>query len=172
MIFFENEVTTRAAARDRARKVAKTSLQAEENHRLFIRREIEKTASLLITLVISAGIILTILITTNNLNSRKIEIGILRAIGFRTTQIFVLLLGKPFIIAFFGAIAGTGIGYILTTFSLNSEIIKNGFFSLASIPVFFTIILTAPLFLIIICWIPVYLAGIEDPALILKRNLK
>ncbi len=172
VIFFENEVTTRAAARDRARKVAQTSLQAEENHRLFIRREIEKTASLLITLVISAGIILTILITTNNLNSRKIEIGILRAIGFRTTQIFVLLLGKPFIIAFFGAIAGAGIGYILTTLSLNSEIIKNGFFSLASIPVFFTIILTAPFFLVIICWIPVYLAGIEDPALILKRNLK
>lgn len=172
VIFFENEVTTRASSRDKARKVAQASLLAEENHRFSMRKEIEKTASLLIILVLSASIILTVLLTVKTLNSRKIEIGILRAIGFKTTQIFILLLGKPFIIAVLGALAGAATGYISTALFLNSEIIKNGFFSLVDIPVFFIIILTTPLVLIIISWIPVFFAGTEDPALILKRNLR
>lgn len=160
VVFFENEVTTRADARDRARKAAQASLQAEEQHRFLMRQELERTAVWLVPAVIAAGAALIAFVAVTNVAARRREIGILRAMGWRTRQILAVFLAKASVVGLAGAALGVTTGYAAAHLLSEAGIRINPFLFVAAF-------LGAPTLSVVVSWIPIFLGVSDDPATIL-----
>ena len=101
---------------------------------------------------------------------RQSEIGILRAIGLRTSQILTLLLGKAFYLGLLGALLGVGGGLVLglglceTTLGQAQarQLIEPNNLLLAAA--------MAPVIAMLGSWLPAIAAARQDPATILQEE--
>jgi len=87
-------------------------LAAEQTKRNRLRSQKERFAAILIPLAMAAAALWIGLLAYGNARRRQSEIGILRAIGLRTSQVLTLLLGKAFYLGLLGAILGVGAGLV------------------------------------------------------------
>ncbi len=152
------ETTSTALARAKARTQAKKS--AENSKAQF-----EHFASILIPLILVASATWIGFLAFNNAAQRADEIGILRAIGVRSTQIMILFLGKAILFGFLGAIAGYNIGYSIAM--IFNPLPKESP-SLFSWQTLLIALVTAPLLSMLGSWLPALLASQQDPAVVLQ----
>jgi len=100
----------------------------------------------------------------SNVRQRTAEIGILRAIGFRSRQILSIFLGKAVLVGLAGAavgyLSGLAIGARWSGLSLSGELFRPSLLTA-------TLIL-APLLACLASWIPAMLAARQDPAIVLQ----
>ena len=87
-------------------------LAAEQTKRDRLRSQKERFAAILIPLAMAAAALWIGLLAYGNARRRQSEIGILRAIGLRTSQVLTLLLGKAFYLGLLGAVLGVGTGLV------------------------------------------------------------
>ena len=103
-----------------------------------------------------------------NVRQRAAEIGILRAIGLRSTHILGMFLAKAALIGVLGAMLGYGIGFVagssLSDLGLTAES-ANTLFSLSWLAAAFIV---APVMASIASWVPAFLAATQDPAVVLQ----
>ncbi|MBN2289708.1 MAG: ABC transporter permease, partial [Candidatus Glassbacteria bacterium] len=111
VIEVESKVVTRAEARDRARATAETALSAERENRARLRRERETFAAWLVPFVIIGCTAWVALLAFGNVRQRRGEIGVLRALGLRSSQILFVFLSKALLIGVVGAAAGYAAGF-------------------------------------------------------------
>lgn len=148
--------TVRAEARNKAKQVAADSMQQHESF-----------ASVLMPLVIGVSVIWIGFLTFNNVRQRNEEIGILRAIGFRSSQILMIFLGKALLVGLLGA----GIGYAGGFFVGVSfgDISPDAGLSALFLPqILLLAFVMAPLLSVVAGWIPAMLAARQDPAIVLQ----
>jgi putative ABC transport system permease protein len=104
----------RTEARSRAQENAVHALMLETASRAEMRRQQERFAAVLVPVVFTGCILWIGFLAFGNVRERRAEIGILRAIGYRSGQLLAIFLGKAAILGLIGAIlgylAGAGIG--------------------------------------------------------------
>lgn len=168
VILLENRALTRWEARSNAKAVAKASLAAEQEHRLKIHGEIETFASWMIPLVFIASMGLIAVLTLGNVRERRLEIAILRTLGYRSRQILYLFLVKAFLLGLIGAILGYGIGFAAAA-TIGSASGSEAITSLFDTQILLMALVAAPVLSLLASWVPALVAARQDPADILRE---
>jgi len=167
---FATKATARARARDRAKATAETALAAEKKHRTTLRQEKEALASWLVPTVLIGCIVWVAMLAAANVRERTGEIGILRAIGLRSTQILVAFLARAGLMGVLGA----GIGYLsgLVVAAVAGEVPFEMRYAAELVnPVLFGLTLVmAPLIAVLASWVPAMTAARQDPAVVLREE--
>jgi hypothetical protein len=170
----KDKILARFEARKKAGEAAKAAVGAEKKMRLDLRGQREKFASILVAVVIAASAVWIGFLSFSNARQRRAEIGILRALGFRSGQVLVLFLSKSILIGLFGGVlglvsgvfAGRSIGLSLE--HLGADTVTAGEFFEPSL--LLLVLVLAPLLSAVAGWIPSMLAAQQDPAKILGRE--
>ncbi len=174
----------RAEARNRAAKAREDALQAETVHREQLRIEQETFAAVLVPLVVAGALIGIAVLTWINVRDRRVEIGTLRAIGWKRRQVFVLILGKAILQGCLGAVVGCVIGTLVgmllqeavtpETITANAAsgmtAAKVNPFSAVDLRVWLVVVAATPLLTSLASWLPALVAARRDPAVVLSEG--
>ncbi len=176
-IVLEHEAMIRQATRSAAGRRAEEFLALEKTARQTQRAEREALAAWVIPLVVVGGIVWVGLLALGNVRARRTEIGILRAMGVRSGQVFRLFLGRAVLVGAVGAVVGYLVGFGLAV-AWDARETTEG--ALASGPVgpaglfgpwlLVGVLLAAPLLSAAASLAPALLAAQEDPADILREE--
>ena len=161
------ELTTKAIARAKAR----TRVSQEGAARLQRWQQI--AAVILPLIVIAAGLMVGLLSWTN-VRQRHHEIGILRALGVRSSQVFRVLLAKPALIGIVGSVFGYLVGFAVAwgvesmwhAKAINGPMTQ----SLFLFPVLVAVLVLTPVLTIMAAWLPTFYVTGQDPADILREE--
>ena len=167
----------RLAARRLAEKTLATEKQRKEETLLASRRErgahkaeLESFTSTLIPLVLAGCALLIGLLAFLNVRERQEEIGILRAIGLKSSQVYSIFLSKALFIGVLGTLVGLPLGHLVATQSGKSLATAQGDLLNASANLFLLVLVTTPLVTLLASWIPTLLAVQQDPSNTLRES--
>lgn len=160
----------RAEARNKAKAAAQASLEQETVGRANLEAQHEKFAAVLVPLVVIGSGMWIGFLALGNVRQRSSEIGILRAIGLKSTEILQIFLGKAVLMGLGGAVVGYlvgfGIGVAWSELPADTEAAKQLF-----VPSMVLLALVvAPLLSGLASWLPAMLAARQDPAVILQGD--
>lgn len=170
VIEYASQALARAEARQRAASEAQASIEREKEGRAQLRREREALASVLVPVVIIGSAIWIGLLALANVRDRRGEIGILRALGLRSSQILLIFLGKAVLIGLGGAALGYMVGRAVGVFWREVP-------GAAAVPIafvdarlFLLVLVAAPVLAALASWLPALSAAQEDPAETLREQ--
>ena len=174
-----SKALARAETRMRVAKEVEDSLTREKMFQAELSDGRQRFASVLICVVIVGCVVWIGVLAFMNVRARRSEVGILRAMGYRTKQIFSLFLAKAVAVGLLGAAFGFLIGIAAGTlalgiwgdsqFGFNEIIFAAGGIRYYSLLLAGLICLT-PLLTAVAGWIPAMIAAGEDPAEVLSRE--
>ncbi len=159
IIELAGKALVRAEARTQAAENAKVLLEREKANRAAMRTEREGLMAVLIPLIVAASAVIVGVLAFLNVRERRVEIGVLRAMGFRSGQVLTVFLGKAVVLGLLGAI----VGIVLSATVLSKAQVINGSF-LA------TVLLVTPLVTLLASWMPAIVAAKQDPAQVLSEE--
>ncbi|MCX8038573.1 MAG: FtsX-like permease family protein, partial [Candidatus Sumerlaeia bacterium] len=169
-----SEALARAEARTKVGEEAVRSVEQERQNRLRLRAEREQFAAVLVPTVMVASALWIGFLAFGNVRERRVEIGILRALGLRSRQVLMLFLSKAVAMGLIGGAIGYGVGYfggglvgrsleqLGTTVAGPQELFDWKTLALA--------MGLAPLLSAVASWIPAVLAAQQDPAEVLREE--
>ena len=159
--------TPRAKLRMQSLREAKRDKEELAKQRSDSYEVLEMLTVIVIPVAVLGCLVCLGVIALSNVNDRKSEIGILRALGVRSGKILTLFLSKSALVGLLGAILGilitwTGIS-LLTQPSMENSFVY--FFK----PMFFGVtVLVAPFVCLMASWLPALIAARQDPAVVLR----
>jgi hypothetical protein len=168
VIELANMVTVRAKARDQARETALAAIAAEKANRENLRRRRESLTAWLVPLVTVACAAWIGILAFLNVRERRPEIGILRALGFRSGQVMTVFLTRALIVGCAGAVAGYVAGMLLALGSSEASLGAGVFGTLLDPVLLAAVMVGAPLLAVLASYPPALIAAREDPAVILN----
>jgi len=169
---------TRALARAEARRTvaeeAHASIEHEREARAGLKRQRRQLASILIPVIMIASAFWVGITALANVRERRKEIGILRALGFRTRKIMFIFLSKATLIGFLGGLLGLPAGFYVGRFLAakleHIALDAPGIGSFPDLRLLLLALLTAPLLALLASWLPALIAGQQDPAVVLREE--
>ena len=111
VVEFASQAVARAEARSRAAVEAVRAVEQVQQTRAQLRREREATAAVLLPVVLIGAALWIALLTLANVRDRAVEVGIWRALGWRTRQVVSLFLTRALLTGLLGAVVGLGAGW-------------------------------------------------------------
>jgi ABC-type lipoprotein release transport system permease subunit len=169
VVEFASQAITRAEARNRAAEQALASLRQEKENRARLRTQREAFAAWLIPVVLTACGAWIGLLTWVNVRDRRAEIGILRAIGWRATQVLGIFIGKAVILGALGALLG-GLGGLVIGIYAQETVGPELAGQLRDPRLLAGVLLAAPALAAAAAWIPALIAAQQDPAETLREG--
>ena len=170
VIEIDNLVVTRALARDRAKATADSVLAAEITFRNRLRSEYESMAAWLIPVMVLGSAVLVGTLAFMNVRERRLEIAILRALGFRSRHILSIFLAKAVMIGAAGAVAGwlagLAAGILISGLPPGWDTVK----AVSAAGMFALALGTAITLSVVSSWLPALVAERQDPADILREG--
>ena len=167
VVEFESKALARARARDRAKAASDSALAAEIRYRDSLRAEKEGLAAWLTPLVLIGCILWVGLLALANVRDRRSEIGIMRALGFRSSQILGVFLGRAALIGITGAVFGYIVGFVVVSASSGMFMMTTNIF----LPIHLLLVLAiTPLLAAVASWLPALVAVRQDPADVLREE--
>jgi hypothetical protein len=167
VIEFAGQTVARAEARNRAQQEAQAAVQAEKAARAELRSQREAFAAIIVPLVLLGAGLWVGLLALHNVRERRVEVGIWRALGLRSSQIIAIFLGK----AALTGLAGAGAGYIAgLLIALRWEGTALAFGEAFDAAQFGMVLLAAPLVAGVASWLPALAAAQQDPAVVLGEG--
>jgi len=186
-----SQALARAEARTKAKQVAEqslaservageTTLAREQQSRQRIEQEHRQVAQVVIPLVLILAASAVGLLAYINVRNRREEIGILRALGFRTRQVMVVFLGKAVLSGIMGGVIGVLLGIVVgamigplmdrSELTLNSGlsesvVTSSGFLVTLMITPVLAVALAA-----VASWIAAAMAASQDAAVVLQGD--
>ena len=159
------EIATTAIARAKSRETVR-----KEGELALVR--MRDRVSLQIIVLTVAGILLLGMLTLANVRERRDEIGILRALGLKTSTILRLFLTKAIVVGFFGAVFGITIGYLVANWLeyANGTSAPLTFSELYWPQMTYWIAILTPILTLIASWVPTVQAANQDPASVLTAE--
>ena len=181
VIELQGQALARAEARNRAKKEAMDSkkriadeaaaaLKSEKDSRDQMRSQLTMVGSLLIPLALLGAIVWLAVLSINNVREREAEIGILRALGLSSSNVYVLFISRAVLVGVVGAVLGyllgscVGLAWAEMDVSLFSDSWNYSLILLVST------LVAAPLICAGIGWMAASLANQQDPAAILQNS--
>jgi len=139
---------------------------ARENQRIMMNRY----GAFIIPFIIIASLLITGLLFYQNINARRHEIGLLKAMGNSTWSILLMVLAKAFFLGLAGGIIGFFTGSLVADY-FGSEIFSFTAFNIKPLwNLFLYCILIFPLLWMLASWIPALLASRIDAAKTLSQE--
>lgn len=160
----------RAEARNKAKETAESSLAREQANRAQLQQQRERFAAVLVPVVLAGCAVWIGFLAFGNVRQRSQEIGILRAIGYRSTQILAIFLGKALFIGLAGAALGYGAGLWVGIHWGDLAVNADAFRQLFDARLLGLAVVLAPLLSGLATWIPAILAARQDPAVVLQEE--
>jgi len=171
IIEFSSKALTRAESRAGAAAFARQSVDSEKQNRLRLRAEKERFYSVLLPVILTACSLWVCLLAFANVRDRRAEIGIFRALGYRSATVVAIFLMRAFFIGLAGACTGIGAGVIAGIALYGIHVFGNGSTKAFVEPVvLFFIVLGTPLLSALACWLPSIAAVNQDPAAALRKE--
>ncbi len=168
-----SEADIRALSRGRAKELTAAAEESEADYHARLSGEREAFASWLVPLVVVGATIWIGLLALGNVRERRVEIGILRALGLRSRQILCVFLARAILMGFIGALIGFAVGLGAGAAWGASEGIPLTAQNAAALfdPLLLACVLFfAPLQACLASWIPAILATQHDPAVVLCKE--
>lgn len=170
VIEFASQALARAEARARAAAEAEAGIRLEKEGRAKLRAERETLASVLVPVVMLGCAVWIGLLALANVRERRGEIGILRALGLRSSQIFGIFLGKAALIGLLGAVAGYFAGSAIGSLWRDTPGTPPVGTAPADPTMLAVVLIAAPALAALASWLPAMIAAQEDPADILREG--
>lgn len=165
------QATARAEARKKAQQVAVESLAAAGRQRTESRERIESLTGMAVPVVIVACGLWIALLALANVRDRRVEIGILRALGLRSAQILEIFLGKALLAGVVGAVCGMALGVFLpAVWKGGLDTVGAAWTAQSLLTTAAFVLLGTPLLAGVASWLPALAAAGQDPARILCED--
>tara|TARA_B100000586_G_scaffold202486_1_gene150484 strand:- start:357 stop:1607 length:1251 start_codon:yes stop_codon:yes gene_type:complete len=175
------KATARAEQRMAARRLAEGTLATEKKRtaetlaasrkeRSAHKAELESFTATLIPLVLAGCALLIGLLAFLNVRDRQAEIGILRAIGLKSSQVYAIFLVKAFFIGVIGSLAGLPLGHLIASQAAKSSAAAQGELLAAGGNLFLLVLVTTPLVTLLSSWVPTLIAVQQDPSSTLRET--
>ncbi len=175
------KATARAEQRMAARRLAENTLDTEKKRtaetlaasrkeRIDHKAELESFTATLIPLVLAGCALLIGLLAFLNVRDRQAEIGILRAIGLKSSQVYAIFLIKAFFIGVIGSLAGLPLGHLIASQAAKSSAAAQGELLAAGGNLFLLVLVTTPLVTLLSSWVPTLIAVQQDPSSTLRET--
>jgi len=145
-------------------------LQHEKQSRESLGSQRESFAALLVPLVLVGCGLWIALLTLMNVRQRSGEIGILRAIGLRSSEILTIFLAKALLFGLLGAVVGYLAGFGLGIAWGDLPVSGDSGGRLFDVGTLLLAVLLAPALAALASWIPAMLAARQDPAVVLQAE--
>jgi len=165
------KVVARAEARFRVGREAKQALELAKKERAVAHNRQEQLAAVVVPMIMTVCVLSMALLAYSNVRDRQNEMGILKALGFRTRSLLTLVLARSLLTGCLGALLGTAGGALIAR-----RLIAHGASAEVSVVLFpdtraaVAGVLVSLLLSLIAAWIPALLASRTDPADILMRE--
>lgn len=187
---FQTKFLARAEQRDAVaasseKVLAEMQENLEERERILAERRAiaadmtksrEQLEGLLITLsdvitplVVLAAAVWVGLLALSNVRERRVEIGVLRAIGKGGGTIVTLFLGKAVLLGLVGGLVGFGLGTVLGQLLGERALEVTGAYFAPRLDIFLFTLLGAPLLAAVASYLPTLAAVVQDPAVVLRE---
>jgi predicted lysophospholipase L1 biosynthesis ABC-type transport system permease subunit len=163
------KATARAEARMAARKLAQQTLAMEESRALETKAQLNSFTATLVPLVIAGCSLLIGLLAFLNVRDRQAEVGILRALGLKSSQVYSIFLSKALVIGILGALAGLPLGHLVAASTAKSLAGSQGELLSASSGLFLLVLVATPLVTLLASWVPTLFAVQQDPSETLRE---
>jgi putative ABC transport system permease protein len=150
-----SKVLTSVKARTDAEKEGRAAIEREREGRATLREGRARFAGVLTALVLLVCVAWFTLLAVGNVRDRQEEIGILRALGYLSWQVFLLFMFRAAVMGLVGGVAGFAGGSLVGRLDL-------GLLGLA--------LAVAMAIAVAASWFPAMLAARQDPAIILSRE--
>ena len=160
----------RAEARNKAKETAQSSLARDTASRIRIQSQREDLTAVLVPLILCACAIWIGFLALVNVRQRREEIGILRAIGYRASQILVIFLGKALLIGLSGAMSGYLVGFMVGVQGGDLAGAGDAVARLFDPGILVQALVLAPFLSALGTWLPALLAAGQDPAVVLQEG--
>lgn len=156
------EFRTIALARAEQREAVKQSRQK-------VQGTLETLAAVMTPVVVLASAVWVGLLALANIRQRRTEIGLLRALGKRSSTIAALFLGKAVLLGFLGAAVGIVLGvWIAQLLGVKALGVASDYFSV-QYGVILAALVGAPLLSALASYLPTLSALVQDPAVVLRE---
>jgi len=165
--------TVRTEARSRVSALNAETVEGEAAHHARLRQTREALAAWLAPLMVLGAIVWVGLLTLGNVRERTTEIGIWRALGFRSSQVLGIFVTKAMATGFVGAVLGWAGGFVVGALWGRAEGVTAGTVGLAAlvdVPLLVAVLIAAPLLAALASWVPAILAAQQDPAQVLRQE--
>ncbi len=170
VIEFKTVALARAEARNRAAAMAREEIAREREARGRLGLEKERLAGIVVPLVWLAGGVWIGFLALANVRERRVEIGLLRALGVGTASILALVLARAKLIGLAGAVLGYAAGLAAAVlWSPGPEMRRAAEENSLAGPIAL-VLLAAPALAAVAAWIPAALAARQDPAEALRAS--
>ena len=167
------EALIRLDARYRVAALSQETIDKETAYHARVAGQREALASWLVPLAIIAAMLWIGMLAWNNVRERRAELGVLRALGWRSRHIVVLFLAKAILAGVAGAVAGYAAGFLAgLAWSAADEVPMSVAVALAlfDVRLLAFVLVLAPLQACISTWLPAVMAAQQDPAAILREG--
>ncbi len=170
VVEFGTRAIARAEARDRATALAVAALEAERDNQAKLRRQREDFAAWFVPVVLLGCVAWIAFLALGNVRERRSEIGILRALGLRSAQIFFVFILRAALLGILGAVLGYIAGVLFG--ALNSGLEKEIRTTVDWLDprLLVVILIGSPLLAAFASWVPALAAARQDPANILHSE--
>jgi len=170
-----NKVLARAEARYAAMKRAKQALELEKKNRQRLNLRRRRTAAWTTAALLLAAGVLFFFLSWSNVRRRRVEIAVLRALGYRASRILGLVLTRALLIGLGGAIvgvlAGAAAGEMLARrLAASQEVAAPAFSAVFAWWMPAAAVVLGLLVSVVAAWIPAVTAAVQDPADILRQE--
>ncbi len=166
----QSTALARAEARNLAQATAAKKMEDTKRELVSLGQERKRFAGIVLPLATVAAMIWIGLLSLMNVRERVTEIGVLRAVGVKSSKIFTVFLSR----AALAGIAGAGLGLI--GFALIFPLLSEGIFQsqalgdLVELSHWTTPVIIAPLLAAAAAWLPALVAAQKDPADVLRND--
>lgn len=170
VIEFETKVLARSEARGRVGQEAMEAVEREKTHQRTLQAERERLAAFVVPGVVIACGVWIFLTAFGNARGRSAEVAILRAIGYRASQVLVLFLFRSLAGGVAGATVGCAAGLtIVARLCGELDVPLVGTTGILSWPLVIAALVIGAMLGVVGGWIPALLATQQDPAEILRE---
>ncbi len=170
VIEFGTKVLARSEARERVGQEAREAVEREKAHQQQLQAERQRWAAVAVPGVIVACGAWIFLAAFGNARGRATEVAVLRAIGYRASQVLALFLFRALVGGLLGAAAGCAAGVVIAA-QLRGELAVPIVGTAGLVPwhVFGAALAIGSLLGVVAGWIPALVAAQRDPAEILRE---
>jgi ABC-type lipoprotein release transport system permease subunit len=167
IVEFASQALARAEARQRAADEAQDAIAREKQNRARLRREHTAFAAVLVPVVVLGSALWIGILSFNNVQERRAEIGVLRALGVGSPRLMTIFLSRAMLTGFVGGLLGYAIGlFIALEWPESSALSRIG--AIFTPKLALASLAGATLVAVLAGWMPARVAARQDPALVLK----
>jgi len=173
VIELASQALVRSEARSRVSALNEATVGGEAEHHAQLRAAREAFAAWLAPLIVIGAIVWVGLLALGNVRERKTEIGIWRALGFRSSQILCIFVAKAILIGLVGAGLGWLGGFLVGALWGRAEGVTAGGIGLGAlvdVPLLVAVLILSPLLAALASWLPAMRAAQQDPAHVLRQE--